>query len=122
MEKKKKERGENERLSGVERRPRSGGSMAEVPLKRPIFIRLWVEGKNYWSSARRNVILETMNRGNHLDRIFFFFLSSPPFLGGKPTRLRFCARDKKKEKRKIICESDVEKGGEYLPSSLRGNG
>lgn len=73
MEKKKKERGENERLSGVERRPRSGGSMAEVPLKRPIFIRLWVEGKNYWSSARRNVILETMNRGNHLDRIFFFF-------------------------------------------------
>lgn len=79
MEKKKKERGENERLSGVERRPRPGGSMAEVPLKRPIFIRLWVEGKNYWSSARRNVILETMNRGNHLDRIFFFFFPLLPF-------------------------------------------
>lgn len=64
MEKKKKgfgEKGENERGCGVERRPtRPGGSMAEVPLKRPIFIRLWVEGKNYWSSARRNVILETM--------------------------------------------------------------
>lgn len=76
---------------GREALPRPGGSMAEVPLNRPIFIRVWVEGKKKKKkllvirAKTRNFGTTTMNRGTHLDGIFFL-LPLPPFLGGKRAR------------------------------------
>lgn len=74
--------------------------MAEVPLKRPIFIRVWVEGKKKLlviRAKKRN--FGTTNRGTHLDGIF------PPLLfwgeneRGEENVFRERERGRKKEER-----------------------
>lgn len=76
--------------------------MAEVPLKRPIFIRVWVEGKKKLlviRAKKRN--FGTTNRGTHLDGIF----PLPPLLfwgeneRGEENVFRERERGRKKEER-----------------------
>lgn len=109
MGKKKKkrfQRGEKRWKRAVERGrealPRPGGSMAEVPLKRPIFIRVWVEGKKKLlviRAKKRN--FGTTNRGTHLDGIFPL---PPSFSGGKTNEARrtFFVREKEEERRRSV--------------------
>lgn len=74
--------------------------MAEVPLKRPIFIRVWVEGKKKLlviRAKKRN--FGTTNRGTHLDGIFPL---PPSFSRGKTNEARrtFFVREKEEERRR----------------------